>query len=296
MIIVTGATGHLGRAIVMQLLHRIPAAGIGVSVRDRAKAADLTARGVRVREADFSDATRVRNAFEGATQVLLVSSNARAVGGDAVVQHRTAIDAARDAGATRIVYTSHMAVSDTSAFAPMRDHFETERLLRESGVAWTALRNGFYGASGIAMMGDAFDTGLLEVPADGPVSWTAHADLAEASAIILATPGMYEGPTPPLTGAAALDFTSLAALTSEARGTPVRRTIITDDALRAKMAARGAPARTVDTVLGFFIASRNCEFAAVDPTLEQLLGRSPIAMRELLAGKVSQHGAASATH
>ncbi|MBC7842104.1 MAG: NAD(P)H-binding protein [Gemmatimonadaceae bacterium] len=294
MLIVTGASGHLGHAIVERLLDRIPSSEIGVSVRDAAKAANLAARGVRVRQADFDDPHSLQHAFEGASQVLLVSSNARATGGDTLAQHRSAIDTARAVGAQRIVYTSHMAVSESSAFPPMRDHFSTERLLAESGVAWTALRNGFYAASGIAMMGDAFDTGVLVAPADGPVSWTAHADLAEAAAMILHNPGTYDGPTPPLTGAESLDFASLAALTSEVRDTPVRREIITDDVLRARIAARGAPERTADTVLGFFIASRNREFAAVDPTLEQLLGRRPIAMRELLAERVSQHATARA--
>jgi NAD(P)H dehydrogenase (quinone) len=294
MIIVTGATGHLGKAIVEQLLRKVPPRQIGVSVRDPAKAADLAARGIRIRQADFGNPDSLHHAFEDATQVLLVSSNAAAVGGDPLSQHRSAIAAAISAGAQRIVYTSHMAVSEFSAFPPMRDHFATERMLQESGVAWTALRNGFYAASGIAMMGDAFDTGVLEAPVDGPVSWTAHADLAEAAAIILANPGMYDGATPPLTGADALDFASLAALTSKATDTVLRREMISDDALRAKIAQRGAPESVATIVLSFFIASRNGEFAAVDPTLEQLLGRRPIAMRELLAQKVSQFAATRA--
>ena len=77
----------------------------------------------------------------------------------------------------------------------MRDHAATEEGLRQSGLAWTALRNGFYASSSLLFLGDALKTGVLEMPADGKVSWTAHADLAEAAAIVLANEGKYEGPT-----------------------------------------------------------------------------------------------------
>ncbi len=194
MIIVTGATGNLGHAIVEKLVGRIPAKQVGVSVRDPAKATRLKALGVRVRHGDFDKPESLRLAFEGAAQVLMVSSNAAAYGGNPLAQHRSAIEAARAAGARRIVYTSHMGASDTSAFPPMRDHYATEDILRQSGLAWTALRNGFYASSGFSMMGDAFKTGIVDAPVDGKVSWTAHADLAEAAAIILANEGRYNGP------------------------------------------------------------------------------------------------------
>lgn len=282
MIIDTGATGQLGRAIVEKLIERVPASGVGVSVRDVAKAAPLAAAGVRVRSGDFDQPEALRHAFEGATQVLIVSSNARAYGGDTLAQHRTAIAAARAAGARRIVYTSHMAASAASAFPPMLDHAATEAMLAESGLAWTALRNGFYAASGLALMGDALTTGVLEAPADGAVSWTAHADLAEAAAIVLADEGRYDGPTPPLTGSQALDLAAIASIASEL-GRPVRRVVISDDDLRARMAAHGAPAPRAAIALGLYHASRRGEFAAVDPTLARLLGRAPVTMRDLLA-------------
>lgn len=286
MIIVTGATGHLGRAIVEQLVKRVPLNQVGASVRDLAKAAELVALGVRVRQGDFDDSAGLARAFEGASQVLIVSSNARAYGGDTLAQHGRAIEAARSAGVRRVVYTSHLGASDSSEFPPMRDHAATEEMLRQSGLAWVALRNGFYAASGIALMGDALQTGVLEAPADGNVSWTAHADLAEAAAAILAGEGHYDGPTPPLTASQALDLAALADLASELSGRPVRRQTIADDELQAKMAARGVPPQAVAIALGLYRASRRGEFAAVDPTLERLLGRRPIGMRDLIAQKV----------
>jgi uncharacterized protein YbjT (DUF2867 family) len=286
MIIITGATGHLGRAIVQKLVERVPAPQVAVSVRDVKKATDLEALGVRVRQGDFTQPESLRHAFEGAQQVLIVSSNAAATGGDPLAQHRAAIEAARAAGARRIVYTSHMGASATSAFPPMHDHAATEEMLRQSGLAWTALRNGFYADSGLVLMGDALTTGVLAAPADGKVSWTTHADLAEAAAIILKDEGRYEGPTPPLTAAEALDLADLAAIASELSGRTVRREMLSEEALRAKLAARGLPERVARISLGLYEASRKGEFAAVDPTLAGLLGRSLLRMRDLIAEKL----------
>ncbi len=283
MIIVTGATGQLGREIVEKLVDRVPVNQVGVSVRDPEKAADLKALGVRVRQGDFDHPEGLQHAFEGATQVLIVSSNARSSGGDPLAQHRSAIEAARTAGAKRIVYTSHMAASDSSAFPPMLDHYATEEMLRQSGLTWTALRNGFYASTAISLMGDARKTGVIEAPPDGKVAWTAHADLADAAAIILANEGRYDGPTPPLTASLTLDLADLAGIASVLLGRPVRRQTITDEELRAQLTARGMAGRAADTMVGLYIASRNGEFAPADPTLEQLLGHPPISMQDLIA-------------
>ncbi|MGH3378238.1 MAG: NAD(P)H-binding protein, partial [Actinoallomurus sp.] len=120
MIIITGATGRLGSLIVHHLLERVPADQVGVSVRDPGRAADLAGRGVRVRRGDFTDPGSLAAAFEGAAQVLIVSANE--TGGAAVAQHTAAIDAARAAGAKRLLYTSHQAAGADSLFAPMPDH------------------------------------------------------------------------------------------------------------------------------------------------------------------------------
>src|SRR4051794_3312600 len=125
MIIVTGATGQLGSQIVQRLLERVPASQVGVSVRDPDRAAGLAARGVRVRRGHFTDPESLADAFEGATQVLIVSANE--TGGSAVAQHTTAIDAARAAGAERILYTSHQGAGPDSRFAPMPDHAASEQ-------------------------------------------------------------------------------------------------------------------------------------------------------------------------
>ena len=284
MIVVTGANGQLGRAIAERLIERVPATEIGISVREPEQAETLRARGVRVRKGTFTDGASLRHAFEGASKVLLVSSSTRA--GDTLEQHRTAIEAAKAAGVGRIVYTSHMGSSASSHFPPMRNHAATEAMLRESGIAYTSLRNGFYASSSLLFMGKALETGQLVAPADGPVSWTAHADLAEAAVIAL-TEDRFDGPTPPLTASHALDMTAIAKLASEISRRSIERVTVTDEAYRAGMIAQGIPEIGIAITMGMFLASREREFAAVDPTLESSIGRPPTAMRDVLAAHLS---------
>lgn len=219
-----------------------------------------------------------------------MSSNARAYGGDPLAQHRTAIEVARAVGVGRIVYTSHIAASASSIFPPARDHAATEEMLRHSGLAWTALRHGFYADSGLMLMGDGLNTGLIEAPEDGKVSWTTHADLAEADAILLASEGRHSGPTRPLTGFKALDLADLAGIASDLLGRVVERRVLADDDMKARMVSRGAPEAAATIALGLYRASRAGEFATVDSTLEQLLGRRPESIRVLIGtgGKKSQ--------
>ncbi|UWE10705.1 SDR family oxidoreductase [Actinacidiphila bryophytorum] len=280
MIIVTGATGKLGRRTVDRLLERLPADRVGVSVRDPGKARDLADRGVRVRQGSFDDPASLVHAFEGAEQLLLVSLDR--TGEECVSGHRTAIDAAVKAGAGRILYTSQMGAAHDSRFQACRDHAQTEDLLRATGLPWTALRNGFYAASALHFLEHARHTGDIALPADGPVAWTGHDDLAEATAAILTGDGRFEGPTPPLTGPAALDFDAVAEVAARATGRPFTRTAVPDDTFREQAVAHGAPAPIADLLVSIFAAAREGEFSAVDPTLAGLIGREPVGFATLL--------------
>ncbi|MCF2534402.1 SDR family oxidoreductase [Streptomyces sp. FB2] len=280
MIIVTGATGKLGRRVVERLLERVPADRVGVSVRDPGKAQDLADRGVRVRQGDFDDPATLVNAFEGAEQLLLVSLDR--AGEDCVAGHRTAIDAAVKADVGRILYTSQMGAAHDSRFQPCRDHAATEDLLHATGLPWTALRNGFYASSALQLLEAARHTGDIALPADGPVACTGHDDLAEATAAILTGEARFDGPTPPLTGAAAPDLDTIAEIASRVTGRPFTRTVVPDDAYREQILAHGAPSDLADLLLSIFAAARNGEFTAVDPTLAGLTGRAPVPFDALL--------------
>jgi uncharacterized protein YbjT (DUF2867 family) len=280
MIIVTGATGQLGARIVQQLLERVPAGQVGVSVRDPGRAADLAGRGVRVRRGDFTEPDGLAEAFEGATQVLIVSANV--IGEAAVAQHVTAIDAARTAGAKRVLYTSHQGAGADSLCAPMPDHAATERHLAGTGTPFTSLRNGFYTSTVPRLLGPAIETGELVLPADGPVSWTTYGDLAEAAAIILTDEGRFDGATPPLTAPDALDFEAIAGILTELTGRTIRRVVADDEEWTAGLIGHGMPEDQAKLLLGMFHASRRGEFATTGPALEDLLGRPPTPVRTIL--------------
>lgn len=286
--IVTGANGKLGRLVVERLLERLPAAQIGVSVRDPHKAKDLADRGVRVRRGDFGQGDGLAHAFEGADRILLVSSNSS--GEDAVRHHRTAIDAARSAGARHVFYTSHVGASPGSPFAPMPDHAATEEALRASGVPFTSLRNGFYADSAMLIVGPAIQSGVLATPADGPFSWTAHSDLAEATAILMTAEAPPASGPVDLTASEAIDMEGLAALASEITGRTLQHTVVADDAYRATLIGRGVPELRADLFVGMFVAARRGELARVDPTLARLLGRPPTPMRDVMRATIGAAG------
>lgn len=286
MIVITGATGTLGKLIVERLLQTLPPAELALSVRDPSKASAFADRGIRVRQADFTDPATLPQAFAGATQVLLISSNSGGPAASAVAQHTNAIQAAKSAGAQRILYTSHMGSSPTSAFAPMRDHAGTELALQHSGVPFTSLRNGFYAASALMMMGKFLDSGKVIAPPDGPVSWATHADLADAAVIALTDPARLSGITPALTGPESLDLADLARIASQLTGRPITRVTITDEENHAAMLSRGAPAPMADLFAGLFRASRALEFAALDPTLASLLPHPPTSMHQFLTAAI----------
>jgi len=287
MIVVTGATGALNGATVDHLLELVPASEIAVAVRNPAKAQRFAGRGVEVRHGDYSDPASLSGAFAGADQLLLVSSNDQTA--DAVSLHRAAIDAAVTAGVGRILYTSHQGAAVDTPFGPGRDHAATEQLLAASGIPWTSLRNGFYAHSLAWLLGPWRETGRITVPADGPVSWTAREDAAEAAAVILASHGAYDGPTT-LTAAAAPTLEEIAAIASELTGRTVERVVMDPEEWVAAQVAAGRPEFVARFSLGMYQAAQDGFFAGVDPLLATLLGREPRTVRDLLAQPTGHEG------
>lgn len=280
MIVITGATGALNGATVEHLLKRVPAEQIGVSVRDVTKAQRFADRGVRVRRGSYEDPAALRHSFEGAEQVLLVSTNDPHA--DAAALHKVGSEAAVKAGAQRILYTSHQAASPDNLFAAAPGHAATEQLLADSGVAWTALRNGFYAHSLAWLLGPWRETGMIAAPADGPVSWTDRADVAEAAAVILTADQPFDGPVT-LTARRAVTFEDIAACASDVTGRAVERVVVEDEEWVGGKVQDGTPEPLARMLLGFFHAARAQRFAEVSPALVELLGREPRSVTDQLA-------------
>ena len=280
MIVLTGATGALNGATVDHLLERIPADEITVVVRDAARAQRFTDLGIVVRHGDYAQPDSLPTAFDGADQLLLVSSSDPKA--DHVALHGAAINAAVHVGVGRILYTSHRGAALDTPFLPGRTHAQTEQLLADSGIAWTSLRNGFYAHSLGWLMGQWRETGTVAVPVDGPVSWTAREDAAEGAAVILATGSGYDGPIT-LTATSTTTFEQAATIASELVGRPVSFEALGNGEWMARQIASGQQEYIARFSLGMYQAAGAGFFAGTDPLLSTLLGREPQTARDAFA-------------
>ncbi|NTZ04963.1 SDR family oxidoreductase [Burkholderia metallica] len=186
MIVVTGATGQLGRLVVNQLLSRgVPAAGIVAAVRTPSKAADLAALGMVVREADYSRPETLDAAFAGAERVLLISSSEL---GQRGAQHKAVIEAAKKVGVQQLAYTSALH-ADRSPMSLAVEHRETEAIIVASGLPYVLLRNGWYVENYLASLPAALAHGaFIGSAGEGRISWAPRADFADAAAAVLTQP------------------------------------------------------------------------------------------------------------
>ncbi|HEV7826343.1 MAG TPA: SDR family oxidoreductase [Mycobacteriales bacterium] len=217
-IVVTGATGHLGRLVVEELLARgVPADEIVAAGRSTDKISDLAERGVRVRVIDFEDPATLRAAFAGADKVLLVSGSEV---GRRVAQHRNAIEAAKDAGVGLLVYTG-IANADRTSMQLAAEHQATEEALRASGVPFVLLRNGWYLENYTEQIPTYLRYGaVLGSAGEGRVSAATRADYAGAAAAVLTAEGQ-EGRVYELGGDEAFTLAEVAAQVAAASGKDV---------------------------------------------------------------------------
>jgi NAD(P)H dehydrogenase (quinone) len=269
-IVVTGASGQLGRLVVENLLTRgVPAAQIVAAVRTPKKAADLATRGVQVREADYDRPETLALAFAGASRLLLVSGSEM---GRRVPQHQAVVDAARKAGAAHIAYTSILH-ADTTPLGLAPEHKATEELIRASGLPFTFLRNGWYTENYDAPISQAAATGTLSGSAgDGRVSAAARADYAAAAAAVLTGQG-HQGKAYELGGDPAWTYSDLAAEIFKAAGTPVIYQNLTAEQHKQALADAGLPEHYAELVVDSDqgIAAGHLETHSGD--LTRLIGR-----------------------
>lgn len=182
MIVITGATGKLGQHVIASLLTSVPAASIIAAVRNPAKAANLLALGVQVRQADYNDGASLDAAFKGATKILLISSSEV---GQRAQQHQNVIDAARRAGVALLAYTSVLR-ADTSPLGLAAEHVITEAAIRASGLPYTFLRNGWYLENHTEHLAPVLEHGVvLGAAQNGRFSSAARLDYAAAAAAVL---------------------------------------------------------------------------------------------------------------
>jgi NAD(P)H dehydrogenase (quinone) len=237
MIVVTGATGQLGRLVIKALLKTQPASDIVAAVRSPEKAADLAALGVQVRRADYNEPATLDTAFKGADKVLLISSSEL---GRRAVQHRAAINAAKRNGVQLIGYTSVLR-ADTSPLGLADEHRETEGALRASGVPFVLLRNGWYTENYLRSLAAALEHGaILGNADDGKIASAARADYAEAAALVM-TRDAQAGRVYELAGDSAYTLTELAAEVTRQSGKKVEYQNLSEADYKAALVGVGLP-------------------------------------------------------
>lgn len=237
MIAITGATGQLGHLVINALLKTVAAEQIVAIARDSAKAADLTAKGVQVRRADYGDAAALTAALSGVKKLLLISSSEV---GQRTAQHRNVIEAAKAAGVGFIAYTS-LLHADRSPLGLAQEHVATERMLTESGIPFALLRNGWYTENYLASVPPALEHGVFIGSAgDGKIASATRADYAEAAARVL-TLDNQAGNVYELAGDEAWTLADLSALLSQQSGKPVVYQNLSEADFKAALLGAGLP-------------------------------------------------------
>ncbi|MFC4640408.1 SDR family oxidoreductase [Deinococcus hohokamensis] len=219
MIAITGATGHLGRLTVQALLQRgVPAGELVALVRNPDKAADLASQGIQIRQADYHQPESLSAALQGVDKLLLISTSDFQ---DRVGQHRHVVEAAKAAGVKLIAYTSILG-ADRTPMLLANDHHATETLIRESGLPYVFLRNGWYTENYTGNLAQTLEQGvILGAAAEGLFTPATRQDYAEAAAAVLTSEG-HEGQTYELGGDAGVTMADLAAELGRQSGKTVR--------------------------------------------------------------------------
>lgn len=276
-IAVTGATGQLGHLVVEQLKTRVPAESLVALVRDPAKAVDL---GVEVRAADYDEPATLAAALAGVDVLLLISSDAI---GQRVAQHRNVIEAAKATGVKRIAYTSILRADDTPIGLGV-EHRATEALIRESGLAYTLLRNGWYLENYAGAIAGALHAGAFVGSADqGRISAAARADYADAAAIVLTSDG-HEGQTYELAGDEAFTMAELAAETSRQTGRDLPYNNLPEDAYAEVLKSIGLPPPVAAMLAQSDVGAAQGALFNADRRLSRLIGRPTTPWAAFVAG------------
>jgi len=265
-IAITGATGQLGRLVLDSLKNRVPAADLVALVRSPGKAADL---GVAAREADYDRPETLDRALAGVRTLLLISGP---VVGVRVAQHRNVIEAAKQAGVTRVVYTSALH-ADSSPLDVAPDHRATEAHLKASGVPYTILRNGWYTENYTGSIPGALAAGaFIGSAGDARISSATRADYAEAAAAVLAGGG-HEGRTYELAGDEAWTLSDLAAEISRQTGRTIPYTNLPAAEYAKVLASVGLPEGLARAIAGWDVAAAQGALFDDSRQLSRLIGR-----------------------
>jgi NAD(P)H dehydrogenase (quinone) len=284
-IAITGAAGHLGRLTAQLVLDRVPAGEVVLVTRRPDALADVADAGATVRHGDFDQPDSLPAAFAGVDRLLLISAD---VLGNRVAQHTAAIDAAAQAGVGHVLYTSGLNAGSALPLVVSHDHGATEEAIRARGLRWTALRNGLYAESQVAAVARAVASGhLVHNNGDGATAYVSRDDCAAAASAALTGDG-HEDRVYDITGPELVTQAQVAALASEITGRPVEPVAIDDEEATLGLMAVGLPADTAKAIASFGTAIREGVLEVLSTHVEDLTGRPPRSLREVLVAHRSE--------
>ena len=283
---VTGASGHLGRKVADLLLEHLDPSQVVLLTRTPDALASYSEHGAVVRYADFDEPATLVDALSGAERALLISALdfERRSG-----QHRAAIEAAKAAGVRHVIYTS-IPEPEGNPAAAAPSHLATEVAARESGLAWTFLRNSLYADFQVPVVAQAIASGQLVTSAgEGRVAYVSRDDCAAVAAAVL-TQDDHEGKAYDITGPDAIGPRDVAALAAELGGRSVEVVSVDDDALVVGMLEGGVPEAAARIRLSFVVAAREGFLGKVTNTVEELTGTAPGSLRAVVVAARQEAG------
>lgn len=269
---------------MVELLLERGSAPIIATTRTPEKLADLAARGVEVRRADYDDPDLPASAFAGVRRMLLISTDALDQPGRRFAQHRTAIAAAVRAGVQHIVYTSLVSCDPGSPVLIAPDHHQTEVTLEQSGVPYTVLRNNLYTDFLVDTVARAVQTGELVNACDaGAVGFVTREDCAQAAAAALSAPRPGGGSEVlDITGPGLITWPDIARIATQLSGRAVRHLSVEPEAVEASLVASGLPRYVAQVFTSYDVAVSQGRMAVATTAVEALTGRRPTSVAEFL--------------
>nr|GFA14988.1 hypothetical protein [Tanacetum cinerariifolium] len=285
MIVITGASGQLGRLVIARLLEKVPASQIIAAVRDPKKVADLAAKGVQVRQADYSQPATLDGAFKDAEKVLLISSSEV---GQRLAQHQAVIDAAKRQGVRLLGYTSVLHARD-SALGLAEEHRQTEAALSRSGVPGVVLRNGWYHENYTAGVAHALANGAhFGSAGEGRISSASRADYAAAAAEVLTSNEDQGGKVYELAGDVSYTLSDFAAEIARQSGKPVVYTDLPEADYKATLLQAGLPEFVAQLLADSDAAAAKGALFDDSRRLSQLIGRPTTPLASAIAEALGQ--------
>ena len=273
---VTGATGQLGRLVVEKLKQKVAADSIVALVRNPAKAADL---GVEARAFDYTQPEILVASLKGIDKLLLISGNEI---GQRLPQHKAVIEAAKQAGVKQITYTSILH-ADSSPLGLAGEHLGTEVAIKESGLTYTILRNGWYTENYTGSAKGAVGAGaFIGNAGDGKIASAARVDYAEAAAVVLAGEG-HENKTYELAGNEAYTLTELAEEISRQTGKDIPYNNLTEAEYAGILKSFGLPDGLAEMLADSDIGASKGGLFDDSHVLSALIGRPTTPLAEVLA-------------